>query len=194
MTARRRRSWPDPLRRRQESPAQTRHAPAPVQRVKGVGEGTFFLVRTLRVRLGVRFQRAVPPAPSGAGARSRLAKRTSCCCVAAVQGPGTMGSGFRIYLPDLGGAKGIRTPDLLHAMRLSLAPGAVWKRLGRQLTCPTSVYKSPEWSRSVGTVATRSVPSQAHDHGSSAALPCSQAAQGPVAAGSLCGGGTVYPL
>jgi hypothetical protein len=23
---------------------------------------------------------------------------------------------FKIYLPDLGGAKGIRTPDLLHAM------------------------------------------------------------------------------
>jgi hypothetical protein len=84
MTARRRQSWPDPLRRRQESPAQTRNAPAPVQSVKGVGEGTFFLVRTLRVRLGVRFQRAVPPAPPGAGARSRLAKRDIVllrCCI-----------------------------------------------------------------------------------------------------------------
>src|SRR6185437_9420297 len=48
---------------------------------------------------------------------------TSCCCVAAVQGPGTMGSGFRIYLPDLGGAKGIRTPDLLHAMQLKGVAG-----------------------------------------------------------------------
>jgi hypothetical protein len=27
-----------------------------------------------------------------------------------------VGSGFRIYLSDLGGAKGIRTPDLLHAI------------------------------------------------------------------------------
>jgi len=45
-------------------------------------------------------------------------------------------------------------------MRLSLAPEAVWKRLGRQLTCPTSVWKRPELSQSVGTVATRSVTSQ----------------------------------
>jgi hypothetical protein len=35
---------------------------------------------------------------------------------AAVPGPRTAGSGFRIYLSELGGAKGIRTPDLLHAI------------------------------------------------------------------------------
>src|SRR6266702_3972140 len=39
-----------------------------------------------------------------------------------------MGSGFRIYLFDLGGATGIRTPDLLHAMQalyqLSYSPSA----------------------------------------------------------------------
>jgi len=37
MTARRKQGWPDPLRRRQESPAQARHAPAPVQVAKAGG-------------------------------------------------------------------------------------------------------------------------------------------------------------
>jgi hypothetical protein len=37
MSARRKQGWPDPLRRRQESPAQARHAPAPVQVAKAGG-------------------------------------------------------------------------------------------------------------------------------------------------------------
>jgi hypothetical protein len=51
-------------------------------------------------------------------------------------------------------------------MRLLSASAAVWDSLGRRLTCATSVCKRPEWSRSACTVATRSVPSPAHDHGS----------------------------
>src|ERR1022692_2690314 len=35
---------------------------------------------------------------------------------AAVRAPGTVGSGFRIMLLNWGGAMGIRTPDLLHAI------------------------------------------------------------------------------
>ena len=48
------------------------------------GEGAFFLVRTLRVRLGVRFQRAGPADPPGAGASSRLVGRHMVllrCCI-----------------------------------------------------------------------------------------------------------------
>ena len=48
------------------------------------GEETFFLVRTLRVRLGVRLQQVMPAAPPSAGARSRLADRDIvllCCCI-----------------------------------------------------------------------------------------------------------------
>src|ERR1035441_6333427 len=37
---------------------------------------------------------------------------------AAVQAPGALGSGFRIMVLTWGGAMGIRTPDLLHAMRI----------------------------------------------------------------------------
>jgi hypothetical protein len=36
---------------------------------------------------------------------------------AAVRAPGTVGSGFRIMLLTCGGAMGIRTPDLLHAIQ-----------------------------------------------------------------------------
>ena len=36
---------------------------------------------------------------------------------AAVRAPGTVGSGFRIMFLTWGGAMGIRTPDLLHAMK-----------------------------------------------------------------------------
>jgi hypothetical protein len=82
--------WPEPLRRRQESPAKRRHAPAPVQVSKGVGKGTFFLVRVLRVRLGVRLQLAMPTTPPGAGASSRLVDRhivlLRCCILLLYQG------------------------------------------------------------------------------------------------------------
>lgn len=45
-------------------------------------------------------------------------------------------------------------------MQLRPASAAVWKRLERPLTCPTSVWSRLELSQSVGTVATRSVTSQ----------------------------------
>ena len=49
-TGRRRHSRPDPLHRG-KSHAQKRHTRTSAS-VKGAGKGTFFLVRTLRVRLG----------------------------------------------------------------------------------------------------------------------------------------------
>ena len=55
-----------------------------VQVSMGVGKGTFFLVRALRVRLGGRPQQVTPAAPPGAGARSRLADRHIVllrCCI-----------------------------------------------------------------------------------------------------------------
>jgi hypothetical protein len=52
--------------------------------VKGVGKGTFFLVRALRIRLGGRLQQVMPAAPPGAGASSRLVDRHIVplrCCI-----------------------------------------------------------------------------------------------------------------
>jgi hypothetical protein len=56
----------------------------------GVGKGTFFLVRALRVRLGGRPQQVTPAAPPGAGASSRLLDRLivllRCCILLLYQG------------------------------------------------------------------------------------------------------------
>ena len=51
----RKQSWPDPLRRRQESPAKGTTQPHQCKG-QGGGEGTFFLVRAFWVRLGIRLQ------------------------------------------------------------------------------------------------------------------------------------------
>jgi hypothetical protein len=68
----------------------------------------------------VQLQQVMPATPPGAGDRSRLAKKyivLPCCCILLLYKAGELpGSGFRIYLSDLGGATGIRTPDLLHAI------------------------------------------------------------------------------
>jgi hypothetical protein len=53
------------------------------------------------------------PAPGWTGS-SCCCAAVFCCCTRA----SNAGSGFRNYLFELGGAKGIRTPDLLHAMQL----------------------------------------------------------------------------
>jgi len=45
-------------------------------------QGTFFLVRTLRVRPGCRFSRSCQQLRPGTGARSRPRTWPSCCCVA----------------------------------------------------------------------------------------------------------------
>jgi len=74
---------PDLLRRRQESPAKRRTQPH-LCKCQRSGEGTFFLVRALRTRLGVRLQRVVPAAPPSAGASSRLGDRHMVlrrCCI-----------------------------------------------------------------------------------------------------------------
>src|SRR6266550_253720 len=83
-TARRKWTWPDPLPRRQESPANRRHATAPSASVKEVARGTFFLVRRLRVRLGVRLQQTMPAAPPGARSQLGLMDRYIVllrCCI-----------------------------------------------------------------------------------------------------------------
>jgi hypothetical protein len=49
-----------------------------------VGKRTFFLVRALRDRLGLRLQQAMPAGPPGAGASPRLADRYIVllrCCI-----------------------------------------------------------------------------------------------------------------
>ena len=75
---------PDLLRRLQESPAKTRHVPVPSAGVKGVGKGTSFLVRALRIRLSARLQQVMPATPPCAGADSWLAERDIVplrCCI-----------------------------------------------------------------------------------------------------------------
>ena len=75
---------PDLLRRLQESPAKTRHVPVPSAGVKGVGKGTSFLVRALRIRLSARLQQVMPATPPCAGAGSWLAERDIVplrCCI-----------------------------------------------------------------------------------------------------------------
>jgi hypothetical protein len=61
------------------------------------------------------------PAPEPDPGRGQGHRAAALLYFAAVPGHLTTGSGFRIYLSDLGGAKEIRTPDLLHAMQVKQA-------------------------------------------------------------------------
>ena len=81
--ARRKQSWPDPLRRRQESPAKGTTQPHQCKGQRG-GKGTFFLVRAFWVRLGIRLQQVMPASPPCAGTRSQPADRHIVplrCCI-----------------------------------------------------------------------------------------------------------------
>jgi hypothetical protein len=66
---------------------------------------------------------------------------------AAVPGPRIAGSGFRIYLSDLGGATGIRTPDLLHA----ISRQHICSRPSTQVTVPGRAHESSGIRASCGT-------------------------------------------
>ena len=73
---------------------------------------------------------------------------------AAVQAPGALGSGFRIMVLNWGGAMGIRTPDLLHAMQWQHVHGSASVQVtvsgrphqsaGIQAGCCTFVLYRPE--------------------------------------------------
>ena len=82
--------WPDPVVQAARVTRQKTPRTGASASVKGSGKGTFFLVRSPRVRLGVRLQRAVPAAPPGAGASPRLVDRhivlLRCCILLLYQG------------------------------------------------------------------------------------------------------------
>jgi hypothetical protein len=83
------------------------------------GERTFFLVRSPEQVPACGFIRSCQqhrPMPEPEADRCGRGIAPLPCCVCCRTKPGTVGSGFRIYPSELGGAKGIRTPDLLHAM------------------------------------------------------------------------------
>ena len=124
------------LHRRQESPAKTRYRTEPVQVAKA-GERSVLPGQALRIRADGRLQQVMPAAPPGAGARSRPTERDIAllrCCTRPVN------CGLRIsdLLFDLGGAKGIRTPDLLHA----ISRQHVHRRPSMQVTVPGRAHES----------------------------------------------------
>jgi hypothetical protein len=90
------------------------------------GKGTFFLVRALWVRLGIRLQQVMPAIPPCAGTRSQPADRhivpLRCCILLLYKARERWAQDFEFIYLTWGGAKGIRTPDLLHAMNHSAAP------------------------------------------------------------------------
>ena len=116
---------PDPLRRRQESPAKGTTQPHQCKGQRG-GKGTFFLVRAFRVRLGIRLQQVMPAIPPCAGTRSQPADRhivpLRCCILLLYKARERWAQDFEFICLTWGGAKGIRTPDLLHAMNPRQVP------------------------------------------------------------------------
>jgi hypothetical protein len=110
-------------------------------------KGTFFLVRSPRVRLGVRLQRAVPAAPPGAGASPRLVDRHIVllrCCILLHQGLELRAQDFEFISLTWGGATGIRTPDLLHAMQLKGVAGCgTTSSFSRSTSLVMALYRRP---------------------------------------------------
>ena len=96
------------------------------------GKGTFFLVRAFWVRLGIRLQQVMPAIPPCAGTRSQPTDRhigpLRCCILLLYKARERWAQDFEFIYLNWGGAKGIRTPDLLHAMQalyqLSYSPSA----------------------------------------------------------------------
>jgi hypothetical protein len=90
------------------------------------GKGTFFLVRAFRVRLGIRLQQVMPAIPPCAGTRSQPADRhivpLRCCILLLYKAREPWPQDFEFIYLTWGGATGIRTPDLLHAMNHSGIP------------------------------------------------------------------------
>ena len=148
--ARRKQSWPDPLRRRQESPAKRHHTTAPVQRSERWGRNVF-LVRAFWVRLGIRLQQVMPAIPPCAGTRSQPTDRHIVplrCCILLLYKARELGAqDFEFICLNWGGATGIRTPDLLHA----ISRQHVHRSTSVQVTVPGSARPSRQVRTGCGT-------------------------------------------
>ena len=155
--ARRKQSWPDPLRRRQESPAKRHHATAPVQGSER-WERNVLPGQGILGRLGIRLQQVMPAIPPCAGTRSQPADRhivpLRCCILLLYKAREPWPQDFEFICLTWGGAKGIRTPDLLHAINRQhihrspppqvTVPERTRRSAGIQAGCGTSVlYESP---------------------------------------------------
>jgi hypothetical protein len=133
--------WPDPLRWRQESPAKRHYAPVPMQ------------VSTEWRRKVLPGQGAPSPSrrAASAGHASNSARCRShsrlvdsyivllrCCILLLYQARERWAQDFEFICLTWGGAKGIRTPDLLHA----ISRQAVHQRLSSQVTVPERAHQS----------------------------------------------------
>jgi len=115
------------------------------------GKGTFFLVRALWVRLGIRLQQVMPAIPPCAGTRSQPADRhivpLRCCILLLYQACELWAQDFEFICLTWGGATGIRTPDLLHA----ISRQHVHRRTSAQVTVPGSTRPSRQVHTGCGT-------------------------------------------
>ena len=106
------------------------------------GKGTFFLVRALWVRLGIRLQQVMPAIPPCAGTRSQPAGRhivpLRCCILLLYKARERWAQDFEFIYLTWGGAKGIRTLDLLHA----ISRQHIRSRPSPQVTVPGSARPS----------------------------------------------------
>jgi hypothetical protein len=117
--ARRKQSWPDPLRRRQESPAKRHHATAPVQ-------GSERWERNVLPGQGILGPSWHTPSASHASnpalcrdqitADGQALRAAALLYLAAVKARERWAQDFEFTCLTWGGAKGIRTPGLLHAI------------------------------------------------------------------------------
>ena len=143
-------AWPDPLRWRQESPAKRRCAPVPVQ------------VSTEWRRKVLPGQGAPSPSrrAASAGHASNSARCRShsrlvdscivllrCCILLLYQARERWAQDFEFICLTWGGAKGIRTPDLLHA----ISRQHICSRPSTQVTVPGRAHESSGIRASCGT-------------------------------------------
>jgi hypothetical protein len=133
----RKRSWPDPLRRRQESPAKRHHATAPVQ-------GSKRWERNVLPGQGTRGPSWHTPSASHASnsalcrdqiTADRQAHRAAALLYKARE---RWAQDFEFIYLTWGGATGIRTPDLLHA----ISRQHVHRSTSAQVTVPGSARPS----------------------------------------------------
>ncbi len=115
------------------------------------GKGTFFLVRAFWVRLGIRLQQVMPAIPPCAGTRSQPADRhivpLRCCILLLYKARERWAQDFEFIYLNWGGAKGIRTPDLLHA----ISRQHVHRGTSVQVTVPGSTRPSRQVRTGCGT-------------------------------------------
>jgi hypothetical protein len=131
---------PDLLRRRQESPGERRHTP-PVQVANGCRKErpSWSGAPSSPWHVASAGHAAAPP---GAGARSGLANRDTIllrCCILLLYKARELGDqDFEFISLTWGGATGIRTPDLLHA----ISRQHVHPCLSSQVTVPERAHQS----------------------------------------------------